>query len=275
MGVDMEIKILEKDNKSIRFLIKGVETPIVNGLRRIMIAEVPSMAIEDVVIIENSSPMKDETLAHRLGLIPLKTDLDSYILPAICSCQSNLGCNKCSVTLTLDAETKDSPRTVYSKELKSDDAEIVPCSDDIPLLKLASGQKIRLEAYAKLGLGATHAKWQPVSACTYRYAPTVIIDLEKCDLCEKCIKSCKKQILKKEKKKIILVDSHTCDLCKECIKSCPTEGIQIDKHTYIFKIESVGSLTPERIVIEATRILNKKIDTIINQVPSLKKEEKA
>jgi len=269
----MEIKILETDVNYIRFLIKGVETPIVNALRRIMIAEVPSMAIEDVVIIENSSPMKDETLAHRLGLIPLKTDLDSYILPDICSCQSDLGCDKCSVTFTLDAETIDSPRTVYSKELKSDDSEIVPYSGDIPLLKLASGQKVRLEAYAKLGRGTTHAKWQPVSACTYRHAPTIRIDTEKCDLCEKCIKSCTKQILKKENKKLVLVDSDICDLCEECIKSCPTEGIQIDKHVYIFKIESVGSLTPERIVIEAVKILNTKLDAIINQVSSLKKEK--
>ena len=74
----MDIKIIENSPTSLQFVTK-IALPIANALRRIMMTEVPSMAIEDVVFIENSSPMYDEVLAHRLGLVPLKTDLKTYL----------------------------------------------------------------------------------------------------------------------------------------------------------------------------------------------------
>lgn len=135
-----------------------------NALRRFAISEVPSMAIDEVVIIENSSVVYDELVGHRLGLVPLRTDLDKYIIPDECDCNTSLGCNKCRVLLVLDAEASDSNRTVYSGDLVSEDSFVVPVSNSIPLLKLAPQQKIKLEAYAKLGKGRDHAKWQPTSA---------------------------------------------------------------------------------------------------------------
>ena len=72
----------------------------------IALAEVPCMAIEEVVMIENSSILQDEIIAHRLGLTPLKTDLDAYSTPEECECKSEFGCPTCRVTLTLDAEAQ-------------------------------------------------------------------------------------------------------------------------------------------------------------------------
>ncbi len=152
-------------------MIRGITTPFANALRRIMLSEVPAMAIEDVVIIENSSVLHDEILAHRLGFIPLKTDLDSYNLPEECSCKSELGCNLCRVALTLDAEAADDVEAVYSGDLHSDNLDITPVSDKILIAKLAPDQRIKLEAYARLGKGMVHAKWQPVSACAYELKP--------------------------------------------------------------------------------------------------------
>ena len=122
------------------------------------------MAIDDVVILENSSVMFDELVAHRLGLIPLKTDLNRYNLPEDCDCKSALGCSKCRVLLVLDAEATDRVRTITSGDLVSEDPESRPISDSIPIVKLAPGQKVKLEAYARLGRGSEHAKWQPTSA---------------------------------------------------------------------------------------------------------------
>ena len=79
----MEVKVLEKDGVNMRLLIRETDAAFMNTLRRLIIAEVPCMAIDDVVIIENSSVLHDEIIAHRLGLIPLKTDLDSYNLSLI------------------------------------------------------------------------------------------------------------------------------------------------------------------------------------------------
>lgn len=160
----VEIQVLECNDKKIRVLLKGVERSYANAIRRFAISEVPTMAIDDVVIIENSSIMYDELIAHRLGMIPLKTDLNKYVLPEECDCKSALGCPKCRVLLVLDAEAKDASRTVYSNELISEDKSVIPSSDSIPIVKLAPNQKVKLEAYARLGKGKEHAKWQPATA---------------------------------------------------------------------------------------------------------------
>ena len=67
----VEIQIIEKTDEYLRFIVSGVNVPFVNALRRIMITEVPTMAIDEIVILENSSILNDEILAHRMGLIPL------------------------------------------------------------------------------------------------------------------------------------------------------------------------------------------------------------
>jgi DNA-directed RNA polymerase subunit D len=157
----VKIEVLEKDETNLRLAIKGADVPLMNALRRIALAEVPSMAIDEVVMIENSSILQDEIIAHRLGLTPLKTDLDSYNLPEECKCQSEFGCSLCRVTLTMDAEATEGTRTVYSGELVTENPAIVPVSDKVPIIKLAKGQKLKLEAYARLGKGRNHAKWQP------------------------------------------------------------------------------------------------------------------
>ena len=70
----MEVEVLELEGEVLRLLVRGVDTAFVNTLRRIMISEVPCMAVEEVGIVENSSVLNDEFLAHRIGLVPLKMD---------------------------------------------------------------------------------------------------------------------------------------------------------------------------------------------------------
>ena len=84
----MKIEVLEKDETNLRVVVRDADVPLMNALRRIALAEVPCMAIDEVVMIENSSILQDEMIAHRLGLVPLKTDLDSYNLPEDCECKS-------------------------------------------------------------------------------------------------------------------------------------------------------------------------------------------
>jgi DNA-directed RNA polymerase I and III subunit RPAC1 len=52
----------------------NIDAPLVNAFRRILIAEIPTIAIEKVNIYQNNGIMQDEVLAHRLGLIPIKAD---------------------------------------------------------------------------------------------------------------------------------------------------------------------------------------------------------
>ncbi|AFU59315.1 DNA-directed RNA polymerase subunit D [Candidatus Nitrososphaera gargensis Ga9.2] len=108
--------------------------------------------------------MHDEAVAHRLGLIPLRTDPGRFVMPHECDCKSTLGCSKCRVLLVLDAEASEKTLVVTSGELVSEDEMVKPVSKDIPIIVLAPNQKLKFEAYARLGTGKDHAKWQPTSA---------------------------------------------------------------------------------------------------------------
>ena len=271
----MEVQIIEKTDTAMRFVARGVDVPFANALRRIMLAEVPSMAIDDVVIIQNSSVLNDEILAHRLGLIPLKTDLDSYNLPEECTCKSEFGCNLCRVALALEAEATENTITVYSGNMVSENPDIVPVNDRIPIVKLAPDQKIRLEAYARLGKGEKHAKWQPVSVSAYKYLPQIKIDAESCDACGECVKICPKNILVKVEKAIEARNIIECTLCRDCVDACPKNppAIEIswEREAFVFNVESTGVLPVERIMLEALNILDKKFEDFEKQLRRKKK----
>ena len=266
----VKIEVLEKDATNIRIIVRDADVSLMNALRRIGLAEVPSMAIDEVVMIENSAILQDEIIAHRLGLTPLRTDLDTYNLPEDCECQSEFGCPQCRVTLTLDAESKEGTRTVYSGELISENPGIVPVSDKIPLLKLAKGQKLKLEAYARLGKGKNHAKWQPVSVCAYKYFPKIEVPAGKCEECQKCVDICPKKVFTIKEDKVDVRDLLACNLCMDCVEACPTEPKRIrvewEKNAFIMNIETNSVLPPERILQEATKILDKQLKEFEEQI---------
>ena len=141
------IQVLNSDNKKISVKIKGVSLDYANALRRICLNGVPVFAIDTVDIIENTSVMPDEGIAHILGLIPLKTELEG-------SDESNS-----RVVLVLDSEATENTKVVTSAELESNDQIVKPTSNQIPIIHLAPGQRIKLEAYARLGRGTEHSKW--------------------------------------------------------------------------------------------------------------------
>ena len=259
----MKIEVLEKDETNFRIVVRDADVPLVNTLRRIGLAEVPAMAIDEVVVIENSSILQDEMIAHRLGLVPLKTVLDDYNLPEVCDCKSEFGCGQCRVTLTLNAESNEATRTVYSGELVSENPEIMPVTDKIPIIKLAKGQKLKLEAYARLGKGKSHAKWQPVSVCAYKYYPKIEVPAQKCEDCQKCADICPKKVLSMKGERVDVRDIVACNMCMDCVEACPKkgEGIKIgwEKDAFIFNIESTGAFSPERVLQEATKILDKQL----------------
>lgn len=162
------IKILERDDNHIVIEFNNIPRQYVNALRRLSINQVPTFAIDDVVILENSSVMHDEAIAHRLGLIPLRTDLERFVMPDVCDCKSTLGCSKCRVLLVLDTESQDKTKVITSADLVSEDEVVKPVNNEIPIVSLAPGQKLKFEAYARLGTGKNHAKWQPTSVAVVK-----------------------------------------------------------------------------------------------------------
>ena len=141
------IQVLNTNSKKISVKLKGISLEYANALRRICLNGVPVFAIDTIDVIENSSVIADEDLAHRLSMIPLKTELSRFDEP------------DSRVIFTLDSGDIKSPKTVTSADLLSNDEVVKPISDKIPIAYLAPGQRIRFEAYARLGRGTEHAKW--------------------------------------------------------------------------------------------------------------------
>lgn len=160
------LEILSQDDKEMSIKLKGISLQYANALRRICLNGIPVFAIDTVDIIENSSVLADEGIAHRLGLIPLKTDLSRFVEPSKCECHSESGCSNCRVMLMIDVGESDTTRTVYSNELTSEDDTVKPTSDKIPIVVMAPGQRLKIEAYARLGRGTEHAKWNSANIST-------------------------------------------------------------------------------------------------------------
>ena len=160
------LDVINKDSQKIAIKLKGVPLQYANALRRVCLNGVPVFAIDTVDIIENTSVLPDEGLAHRLGLIPLKTDLSRFNEPSKCDCQSESGCSNCKVLLVLDSGEAEESRSVLSSELSSEDETVKPTSDKIPIVQLAPGQQIKIECYARLGRGTEHAKWNSSNMAT-------------------------------------------------------------------------------------------------------------
>ncbi len=264
----MEVEILEERGDSLGLILRGSSPAFANALRRAMLADVPVMAIEDVIFVENTSVMYDEILAHRLGLIPLKTDLDAYVLREECDCKSDLGCQKCTASFVLEAEATDQTISVYSGDLKPA-AEVAPTTDGIPIVKLAPGQKIRLEAYARLGRGSEHAKWQAASIAAYRYLPKITLRPEALSNPEEVIRCCPTRVYGSDpSRKIFVKNELDCILCMACVEQAgpsdqrkgPPVQVEGDDTTFVFRIESSGALPPRRILREAAAVLGKKAE---------------
>ena len=254
----MKVQILKRSEMELEVLVEGINAAFANGLRRTMISEVPTMCIEDVEVFENSSSLYDEMIAHRLGLIPLKTDLESYVLPEECVCGGE-GCSSCSLMFILDRE---GPGIVYSGDLQSEDPRIFPVSDDIPIVELAEGERVRMECTARLGRGLEHAKWQP-GVISYKNLYEVKVP-ESCD--PSVAERCKRGVLAAEDGRVVVVDTTRCNLCRVCQRYCPEIQIDVRPDVFIFKIESNGSLPADVIFLKALDILESKAQELSEKV---------
>lgn len=150
------IEIVNISDLEITFILKGADNTFANNLRRTLISGVPTLAIDNIIIKNNTSVINDEMLAKRISLLPLKysTDLEEigkFELFVKCPPGTDIMC-------------------VNSKEFKyslnSDNVQLL--YDDILLCKLKEGQHIEIEATCKKGIGKEHCKFSPVSIVTYK-----------------------------------------------------------------------------------------------------------
>jgi len=259
----MEVKLISQEKEKTNLLIKGASTALVNAFRRIIMEEVPAMAIEDIEIRQNNSALYDEMIGLRLGLLPLTTELKDYNLPSECKCKGE-GCAQCQAKLTLKAK---GPGMVYASQIKSDDPKVKPVYPKMPIVSLLEGQEVELEARAVLGRGKEHTKWSPGIAY-YQQVPE--IEIVKADEAAKIIASLPKNKVFEEKGSKIAVneDELLQDPKVAEILDGVSEAIAVKyrEEEFIFTIESWGQLEPKEMVSEAMKILLRKADEIAKQI---------
>lgn len=247
----MKIKILNKGGEKLNFLLEGITPPFANALRRIMISEVPSLAVKWVDIEKNNSVLFDEMLAHRMGMIPLKFDPTKFNLIEECKCGGE-GCPLCQVVLALE---KTGPCVVYSRDLKSSNKSVSPTSPSFPIVELLKNHSVKLSAISQLGTGLEHTKWQAANA-SYSYYPELIPN-GKADA-KKAVRACPKHIVSARGNKASIKDPVKCDTCRRCEEGTGFK-LNTDPTKFIFRVESISGLEPAYIVSKASEILQSKV----------------
>ncbi|KAL1865512.1 DNA-directed RNA polymerase core subunit rpc40 [Diaporthe australafricana] len=190
------------------FSLIGLDASIANAFRRIMIAEIPTLAIEDIWVNNNTSVIQDEVLCHRLGLVPFKGGkhglhnfMKWYKKPGADQDPFENSMDYNTVKIELDVQCtrradaapgEKDPRklfdhaNVYASDLKflpvgqqvdvfAGDQTIEPVHPDVLIAKLRPGQQIHLMAHMHKGIGADHAKFSPVATASYRLLPLINI----------------------------------------------------------------------------------------------------
>jgi DNA-directed RNA polymerase subunit D len=266
----MEIKLLshDKENNKLSFVLANSTPSFANIIRRIILEEVPTMAIEEVEFSKNNSILYDEIVAHRLGLIPLTTDLKSYNLPSECKCEGK-GCARCQLKLTLKSK---GAGIVYASDIESKDKAIKPVFPKMPIVKLLKNQGLEFEATAVLGQGKDHTKWSS-GHVYYKNKPVVEIDDKKCDGCGKCVEQCPTKTLEMKDNKSAVSKDHLldCHLCNACVEICPKKAITVNSsNDFIFYVESWGQLDCKKMLLEASSMLDKKLDDFATKLKEAK-----
>lgn len=267
----MQIEIKELTETNAELIIGNANLAIMNSLRRVILSEIPKMAIEDVEFhlgpitddktqkdYESMSPLFDEIIAHRLGMLPIPTDLELFRFREECVCKGE-GCSNCTIIYSIN---KKGPCTVYSGDLEPlGDAKFKIKDENIPIVKLADKQALFIYAHAILGVAKQHAKWQVVNGIGYKYYPEIQINYEKCDVKGSCIKKCPQKIFKLKNRKIILENVENCIFCGICEEVCyPNKAIKVKKNEdkIIFNFETDGSLSAKETFKQGIKILQKK-----------------
>ncbi|WP_254271496.1 DNA-directed RNA polymerase subunit D [Haloarcula marina] len=255
MTQDYEVEFVERGDRESLVLIRGITPAFANGIRRAMIADVPTFSIDTVRVIENTSVMFNEQIGLRLGLVPLTTDLDDFEVGD-------------EVTLSLSV---DGPNTAYSSDIVSSDPLVEPADDNVPIIDLKDGQRLEFEAEAVLDTGKEHAKHQGGVAVGYRHLQRVEVVGDKGEFEDDEPNILRGVIEEGAAEHAADPDATDGDLVpteafdNDLSKRYPGKEVEVTdvENAFVFHVETDGSFTTDELVLRA-------VDTLRDRATELK-----
>ncbi len=280
----MEVEIRELGTRGAELEFTEGSTGRVNAIRRTLIADLPKLAIEDVEFhlgpirdeatgkdYDSSTSMFDEAIAHRLGLLPIPTDLGQFRKKSECTCHGE-GCPHCQVIYSIDRK---GPCTVYAKDLVPlGDPTLAVLEPEVPIVRLGSRQALLAYATAVVGTARDHAKFQVSHAVGSSPRPQVQI-AKHAGCSEACLQrvaaSCPVDILQYEEGKVKVTDETKCILCFACEQTCPHGSAKVTPSDtdFLFRFETDGSLTAREALRFALKDLKRRFEDLREAVQAI------
>lgn len=273
----MEIDILEMGEMKGSFILKNSSPAMANALRRIMLTDIPKMAIDKVEFhlgaimqddkeYESVTPLFDEMIAHRLGMVPVPTDYLCFGYQKDCACGGE-GCPSCTIMYSIN---KIGPCTVLSGDMMPlGNPDLAVKDQFIPIAELTDGQAVLIYATAVMGMARTHVKWQAAFGVGYKYLPKITIDEKKAGEpgALNCTEICPRDIFEVKSGKLKVKDPLNCSMCKEC-EHTSRGVVQVgsDDTNFFFKYETDGSLTAKQVLDKAMEIIASQSETTFAHV---------
>lgn len=278
----MKVKVLEKKDDYLRLLLSETDPSYVNALRRVLIADVPKMAIEDVEFhlgpirsedgkeYESVSPLFDEIIAHRLGLVPIPTDVGLYNLREDCPSCHGEGCPSCTIIYSIN---KRGPGLVTSADLEPiGDPKLRPKDQAIPIVQLIDEQAILIYATAQLGTGKDHAKWQATHGVGHQYVPLLKAGSKSLDALDPEVPFCTSHMITTSLEEEAVELPSDCKVCEKFKDAYKVDSIKVsnDPTRFVLQFETDGSMSAKDALLKALDLLGQRFADVSTQADGLK-----
>lgn len=269
----MQIEIKELTDEKVYFRLKNVNKALANGFRRIILAEVPTYAIGDVLIEKNTSIHINDYIIQRLNLLPIDSNNRSMIpkMPIECVCTTKQ-CNQCAIMVSVNIISSKHKNRIFIKDLFPNDFHFHFTKDafDIPLFVLNSGEQFKAILILRKGIGHQHAMFKPACVVIAKPTPSIVIESNYSnDILKQLVPVCPKKIFQFHDNIFSIQNVDQCIYCDQCT-TFAIENLKIPKlinineieDDFLITIESVGTLNPATIFTEAVQIMKQKLNEL-------------